>query len=158
LTLLSLLPFASKPKIQKRRPEAGGTKAGRPRRRIDQWRDRAKFLRRARRAVPLLKYFRRLSLLPSPRASVSPWLAMLKLIETNAWPLALTSLVQFVLFLRWIYRRIRNDELMRAFVEDMAMNHLPHMYDLLEKLCDKQGIDRDPAPPIRWIDLSDRNN
>jgi hypothetical protein len=89
---------------------------------------------------------------------VSLWLAMLKLIETNAWPLALTSLVQFVLFLRWIYRRIRNDELMRAFVEDMAMNHLPHMYDLLEKLCDKQGIDRDPAPPIRWIDLSDLNN
>ena len=83
---------------------------------------------------------------------------MLKLIETNAWPLALTSLVQFVLFLRWIYRRIRNDELVRAFVEDMAMNHLPHMYDLLEKLCDKQGIDRAPAPPIRWIDLNDRSN
>jgi len=78
---------------------------------------------------------------------------MLKLIESNAWTLALTSLVQLVLFIRWIYRRIRNDELIRVFVEDMAINHLPHMYDLLGKLCDKQGIERDPAPPIRWIDF-----
>ncbi len=70
---------------------------------------------------------------------------LLKFLEANAWPLALTSLVQFVVFLRWIYRRIRNDELMRAFVEDMATNHLPHMYEMLEKLCDKQGIERDPA-------------
>jgi hypothetical protein len=47
---------------------------------------------------------------------------------------------------------------MRAFVEDMATSHLPHMYNLLEKLCDKQGIERDPAPTIRWIDLNDRSN
>ena len=83
---------------------------------------------------------------------------LLKFLEANAWPLAVTSLVQFVVFLRWIYRRIRNDELMRAFVEDMATSHLPHMYNLLEKLCDKQGIERDPAPTIRWIDLNDRSS
>ena len=41
---------------------------------------------------------------------------LLKFLEANAWPLALASLVQFVVFLRWIYRRIRNDELTRAFV------------------------------------------
>jgi len=83
---------------------------------------------------------------------------MLKLLESNAWTLVLTSLVQFVLFLRWIYRRIRNDELNRAFVEDMATNHLPHMYELLEKLCDNQGIDREPSPPIRWIKLNGTSN
>ena len=83
---------------------------------------------------------------------------LLKFLEANAWPLALTSLVQFVVFLRWMYRRIRNDELTRAFVEDMATNHLPHIYEMLEKLCDKQGIERDPAPTIRWIDLNDRSN
>ena len=83
---------------------------------------------------------------------------LLKFLEANAWPLALTSLVQFVVFLRWIYRRIRNDELTRAFVEDMATNHLPHIYEMLEKLCDKQGIERDPAPSIRWIDLNDRTH
>jgi len=67
---------------------------------------------------------------------------------------AAAGLVQLVLFLRWLYRRIRNDELMRAFVEDMATNHLPHIYDLLEKLCDEQGIERVTLPRIRWVNLS----
>jgi len=66
---------------------------------------------------------------------------------------AFAALVQFILFLRWLYRRIRNDELTRAFVEDMAVNHLPHIYELLLKLCEQQGIERAPPPPIRWIDL-----
>ena len=69
---------------------------------------------------------------------------------------AFTSLVQLVLFLRWLYRRIRNDEIMRAFVQDMATNHLPHIYERLERLCEQQGIARAPHPPIRWIDLNGR--
>jgi hypothetical protein len=71
--------------------------------------------------------------------------------------LVLSSAVQFVLFLRWLYRRIRNDEIMRAFVRDMATNHLPHIYERLDKLCEQQGIERSPLPPIRWIDLNPRN-
>ncbi len=63
--------------------------------------------------------------------------------------------VQLVLFLRWLYRRIRDDEVMRVFVADMATNHLPHIYLLLSRLCDQQGIDLPPAPSIRWIDWSD---
>jgi len=74
------------------------------------------------------------------------------------WTVALSSIVQFVLFLRWLYRRIRNDELMRAFVHDMATNHLPHIYDRLEKLCDRQGIERTHLPPIRWVDLNARRH
>jgi len=68
--------------------------------------------------------------------------------------LALTAAVQFVLFLRWLYRRIRNDEILRAFVEDIATNHLPHIYERLNQLCDQQGTDRSPAPPIHWIKLN----
>ena len=68
----------------------------------------------------------------------------------------LGSLLQFILFIRWLYRRIRNDEITRAFVEDMASNHLPHIYFLLEKLCERQGIDRSPSPHIRWVDLNPR--
>jgi hypothetical protein len=75
-------------------------------------------------------------------------------IDPYWWTFALTSLVQFVLFLRWLYRRIRNDEMTRAFVEDMATNHLPHVYRLLEQLCDEKGIEVAPSPPIRWIDLN----
>jgi hypothetical protein len=69
---------------------------------------------------------------------------------------ALASLAQFVLFLRWLYRRFRDDEVNRAFVRDMATNHLPHIYDLLVKLCDEQGIEHGPPPPIRWLDLNGR--
>lgn len=66
------------------------------------------------------------------------------------------TVAQFALFLRWLYRRIRNEELTRAFVADMATNHLPHICDLLCCLCDRQGIERPPAPPIRWLDLNGR--
>jgi len=62
--------------------------------------------------------------------------------------------VQFVLFLRWLYRRIRNDEITRAFVQDMAMNHLPHIYSALHGICRAQGIELPEPPPIRWIELN----
>jgi hypothetical protein len=68
--------------------------------------------------------------------------------------LILSGIVQLVLFLRWLYRRIRNDDLNRAFVHDMATNHLPHIYDILVKLCEKQGIEVDSQPAIRWVELN----
>jgi hypothetical protein len=69
------------------------------------------------------------------------------------------GLVQLALFLRWLYRRIRNDELNRAFVQDMATNHLPHIYELLLKLCEKQGVDaRDTVSIPRWSALSSSRN
>jgi hypothetical protein len=43
-------------------------------------------------------------------------------------------LVQLVLFLRWLHRRMRNDEITRAFVRDIATNHLPHIYNALQKI------------------------
>jgi hypothetical protein len=79
---------------------------------------------------------------------------MRELIDPYWFTVALTSLVQFVLFLRWLYRRIRNDEMTRIFVEDMATSHLPHSYRLLEKLCDEKGIETPPEPPIRWVNLN----
>lgn len=68
--------------------------------------------------------------------------------------MALAVLVQFILFLRWLYRRIRNDELTRAFVQDMATNHLPHIYSALRAICRVQGIELPDPPPIRWIELN----
>ena len=78
-------------------------------------------------------------------------------IDSNWWTFALTFAVQFALFVRWLYRRVRNDELMRAFIQDMAANHLPHIYDLLDKQCDRQGIKRNPPPPIRWLELAEQD-
>ena len=72
------------------------------------------------------------------------------------WTFGFTSIVQLALFLRWLYRHIRSEEITRAFVHDMATNHLPHIYELLEMLCDEEGIKRNPLPPIRWLDLNHR--
>jgi hypothetical protein len=79
---------------------------------------------------------------------------MRELIDPYWWAVALSSLVQFVLFVRWLYRRIRSDEITRTFVEDMATSHLPHIYRLLEKLCDDKGIETPPEPPIRRVSLN----
>ena len=80
------------------------------------------------------------------------------LVDPYWWTFALASLVQFVVFIRWIYRRIRNDEMNRAFIKDIATNHLPHIYEMLEKLCDRQGIDHSPRSLIRWVDLGSRRH
>jgi hypothetical protein len=64
--------------------------------------------------------------------------------------------VQFVLFLRWLHRRIRNDEITRAFVRDMATNHLPHIYNALQKIAAQQGIALDETPLVHFVDFHGR--
>jgi hypothetical protein len=65
-------------------------------------------------------------------------------------------LVQFVVFLRWLHRRMRNDEITRAFVRDIATNHLPHIYNALQKIAAHEGIDLDETPLVQFVDLSHR--
>jgi len=64
--------------------------------------------------------------------------------------------VQFVVFLRWLHRRMRNDEITRAFVRDIATNHLPHIYNALQKIASRQGIALDETPLVQFVDLSHR--
>ena len=64
--------------------------------------------------------------------------------------------VQFVLFLRWLHRRMRNDEITRAFVRDIATNHLPHIYNALQKIAAQQGIELDETPLVQFVDLNHR--
>jgi hypothetical protein len=61
--------------------------------------------------------------------------------------------VQFVLFLRWLHRRMRNDEITRTFVRDIATNHLPHIYSALREIAQQQGIALSEPPLVRFIDL-----
>jgi len=82
---------------------------------------------------------------------------MLRSLDPYWISLAFTGVVQFALFVRWLYRRVRSDELHRAFVHDMATNHLPHIYELLLRLCERQGIEVDSQPPIRWVELNGKN-
>jgi hypothetical protein len=62
--------------------------------------------------------------------------------------------VQFVVFLRWLHRRMRNEEITRAFVRDIATNHLPHIYNALQKIAAEQGITLDETPLVQFVDLS----
>jgi hypothetical protein len=63
-------------------------------------------------------------------------------------------LAQLVLFLRWLHRRMRNDEITRSFVRDIATNHLPHIYNALQKIAAQQGIELDETPLVRFVDLN----
>jgi hypothetical protein len=64
--------------------------------------------------------------------------------------------VQFVLFLRWLHRRMRNDEILRACVRDIALNHLPHIYSSLQAIAGRQGIALQEMPIIHFVDLNGR--
>jgi len=83
------------------------------------------------------------------------------LIPSSSWRAGmgwLTTLVpvavQFVIFLRWLHRRMRNDEITRAFVRDIATNHLPHIYNALQKIAAEKGITLDETPMVQFVDLN----
>jgi hypothetical protein len=62
--------------------------------------------------------------------------------------------VQFILFFRWLHRRMRADEIARAFVRDLALVHLPHIYGALREIGRQKGIDLQENPPVRFSDLN----
>jgi len=62
--------------------------------------------------------------------------------------------VQFVIFLRWLHRRMRDDEIARAFVRDVATNHLPHIYAALQQIAARQGITLDETPMVRFVEIN----
>src|SRR2546426_12735867 len=63
-------------------------------------------------------------------------------------------LLQFGLFLRWLHRRMRDDEITRAFVRDVALNHLPHIYSALRAIAAEQGITLEEPPLVQVLDLN----
>jgi hypothetical protein len=71
------------------------------------------------------------------------------------WIIAgLTSFAQFVMFLRWLHRRTRDDEIRRAFIRDMAINHLPHLYHALRQIAGNLGIELEEPPPVQFVELN----
>jgi hypothetical protein len=74
------------------------------------------------------------------------------------WVTALVVVcVQFVLFVRWLYRRARNDEIARAFVRDVATNHLPHIYQALRQIAEANGIELKEPPLVQFVDFNGRS-
>jgi hypothetical protein len=68
--------------------------------------------------------------------------------------LAVLSLgAQLVVFLRWMHRRVRDDEIQRAFIRDLALQHLPAIYRALHMMAEQQGITLDETPLVNYVDL-----
>ena len=64
------------------------------------------------------------------------------------------SFLQLFLFLRWLHRRMRDDEIRRAFVRDMAINHLPHLYHAMRQIATHLGIELEEPPPVQFLELN----
>jgi hypothetical protein len=75
---------------------------------------------------------------------------------TSAWTIlaVVVSLgAQLVVFLRWMHRRMRDDEIQRVFIRDLALRHLPSIYKALHKIAEQQGITLDETPVVHFVDL-----
>ena len=74
----------------------------------------------------------------------SPWSTLVLLFSLGA---------QLVVFLRWIHRRMRDDEIQRVFIRDLALHHLPGIYSALHTIAEKQGIALSETPIVNYVDL-----
>jgi hypothetical protein len=64
------------------------------------------------------------------------------------------AFVQLFFFVRWLHRRTRDDEIRRAFVRDMAVNHLPHLYHAIRQIAGQLGIELEESPPVQFLELN----
>ncbi len=71
--------------------------------------------------------------------------------------IATTIIAQLGIFLRWLHRRTRDDEINRAFVRDMAVNHLPHIYHALWQFSARLGVELDEPPPVQFVELDGKD-
>lgn len=67
---------------------------------------------------------------------------------------AFTLVTQLCVFLRWLHRRLRDAAIDRAFIRDVAVNHLPHIYHALRRLAEHHGVELDDPPPVRFLELN----
>ena len=71
------------------------------------------------------------------------------------WLLVVFALLtQFCVFVRWLHRRMRDSEISRVFVHDIARNHLPHIYHALQLIAQEHDIVLSDPPPVRFMELS----
>ena len=68
--------------------------------------------------------------------------------------IAFALLTQFFVFVRWLHRRMRDAEISRAFVNDIANNHLPHIYHALQLIAQERDIVLSDPPPVRFMELN----
>jgi hypothetical protein len=69
----------------------------------------------------------------------------------HCWPLLACPVL---LLSPVLHRRMRDDEIRRAFVHDMALNHLPHLYHALRRIADHMGLEIEEPPPVQFLELN----
>ncbi len=74
----------------------------------------------------------------------SPWTVLALIFSLGA---------QLVVFLRWIHRRMRDDEIQRVFIRDLAVRHLPSIYRALHMIAEQQGIILEETPMVNFVDM-----
>ena len=67
---------------------------------------------------------------------------------------AFTLVTQLCVFLRWLHRHLRDAAIDRAFIHDVATNHLPHIYHALRHIAAHHGLEIDDPPPVRFLELN----
>ena len=48
---------------------------------------------------------------------------------------------------------MRDDEIQRVFIRDLALHHLPSIYRALHMMAERQGIALDETPIVNYVDL-----
>lgn len=66
-------------------------------------------------------------------------------------------LLQFILFVRWFWRRMMDDVINRKFIKDMAVNHLPYIYECLKQIGELNGVQIPTPPAVQWVDINNGN-
>ena len=49
---------------------------------------------------------------------------------------------------------MRDDEMRRAFVRDMAINHLPHLYHTLGQIAVRLGLEIKEPPQVQFLEFN----
>jgi len=74
------------------------------------------------------------------------------------WALAITAIITLIGGLTLVvYRFIRDDQITKAFVKSMAVNHLPHIYACQTAIAEQVGAALPPDPPIEFVDLEKKD-
>jgi hypothetical protein len=57
---------------------------------------------------------------------------------------------------QWGYKVVRKNDTTQEFTVQMACNHLPHIYHVLELICHKLDIEVSEPPQIHFTDYKEK--
>ena len=80
-------------------------------------------------------------------AKASPAHSKGKHMGTSGWT--------YVVFLRWMHQRMRDDEIQRVFVRALGLGHLPNTDRAPNIIAERQGIKPGEIPSVNYVDLRD---